>query len=1041
MAVQKILSQQIANTGGTAGQVLVANSTGVTWGDANNATNLGGVAAASYVNTAGAYTRTGVTTFNANAVIGPTGELVFDANSGIYANGSLGTAGQVLTSNATTIYWANSSGGGGGFTNGQSISVNNFVVSGSFTANGSVGASGQTLLSTGTGVQWGTNSPAYNYSTQLNGAAHFFTFPSNAAFGFGTGDFTIECWIYPIILSAGSQPLIDFRNANSGAYPTLFINGSTVSYYVNSATRISAGSTISNNNWYHLALVRISGSTKLYINGVQSGSTYADTTNYLTSPITIGNFNDGVGGSYTNGLITNARVVKGTGVYTGAFTVPTSPLSAISGTSLLTCNSITPSDSSSYNFAPINNGLAVGTATQSPFTSTTVSIPTSSLTAVNQQFTGDGSTTTFSVAGGYTPNAIAVYYNGLKLRNGSDVTVTNGSTVVFAIAPQIGAMLDVVASVPTTYSSITPVGYSVLFNGTNQYFTIPNNTAFTMGTSDFTIEYWAYITSGSRDSSVYAKGATSAIYRLTTGFNTSNQVTAGIPNAAGNGWTQLLVGSAVSVNKWVHVALVRSAGTATLYLNGIAVASGAASNSLYDDGTALAIGTTGSVTPASYFAGYISNLRVVKGVAVYTGSFLPTGPLAAVQLATSTQSAITGTQTSLLTCNGPTIIDGSTNAFTITNNGTATVSTAIVPTFTNVTVTNTSNTAGGFSWQSVQSTNFTAVAGYAYPVNTTAGSITVTLPASPSPGNIVQITDYAGTFGTYPVTAVRNGSLITGLTINATLGSSRGSYSFVYIDSTQGWITYSVSVTNIFQPYAATYLMVAGGGGGSGGSTGAWEGGGGGAGGLLTGSTNLSPGTTYSFVVGGGGPGGAGGSSAGTSGSNSTGFTLSAIGGGNGRGSVGAGGAGGSGGGTWNGAGGAGTVGQGNAGASGNATNAAGGGGGAGAVGGLSNGGVGAASSITGSAVTYAGGGGGSQGGVGGAGGGGNAFNPGTANLGGGGGGGSSSMGAGGTGGSGVVIISIPTANYTAATTGSPIVTTNGSNTIIKFTASGSYTA
>jgi hypothetical protein len=50
-------------------------------------------------------------------------------------------------------------------------------------------------------------------------------------------------------------------------------------------------------------------------------------------------------------------------------------------------------------------------------------------------------------------------------------------------------------------------------------------------------------------------------------------------------------------------------------------------------------------------------------------------------------------------------------------------------------------------------------------------------------------------------------------------------------------------------------------------------------------------------------------------------------------------------------------------------------------------------------------------------------------------------MGAGGTGGSGVVIISIPTANYTAATTGSPIVTTNGSNTIIKFTASGSYTA
>jgi hypothetical protein len=65
----------------------------------------------------------------------------------------------------------------------------------------------------------------------------------------------------------------------------------------------------------------------------------------------------------------------------------------------------------------------------------------------------------------------------------------------------------------------------------------------------------------------------------------------------------------------------------------------------------------------------------------------------------------------------------------------------------------------------------------------------------------------------------------------------------------------------------------------------------------------------------------------------------------------------------------------------------------------------------------------------------------GTANLGGGGGGGAGGGGAGGIGGSGVVILSIPTTRYSGTSTGSPTVTTSGANTIVKFTASGSYTA
>lgn len=74
----------------------------------------------------------------------------------IIANGSLGSAGQVLTSNGTTLYWSTTT--GGGFNNGQSISVNNFVITGAFTANNSNGTSGQVLTSNGTGVYWATSS-------------------------------------------------------------------------------------------------------------------------------------------------------------------------------------------------------------------------------------------------------------------------------------------------------------------------------------------------------------------------------------------------------------------------------------------------------------------------------------------------------------------------------------------------------------------------------------------------------------------------------------------------------------------------------------------------------------------------------------------------------------------------------------------------------------------------------------------------------------------------------------------------------------------
>jgi predicted nucleic acid-binding Zn-ribbon protein len=374
---------------------------------------------------------------------------------------------------------------------------------------------------------------------------------------------------------------------------------------------------------------------------------------------------------------------------------------------------------------------------------------------------------------------------------------------------------------------------------------------------------------------------------------------------------------------------------------------------------------------------------------------------------------------------------------------------------------------GGLSWQSVKTSNFTATAGDAYAVNTTSGNITVTMPSSPSAGAIVNLTDYNGNWATSGVNVYAPSVNIDGQSGNVTLNNNRESVAFVYIDSTQGWIPYSgFNTSTPYAPpssYSASYLIVAGGGGGTGGG-GTAIGGGGGAGGLLTGTTSLIQGTTYSFVVGGGGALGNG--SQGTNGSNSTGLSLTTIGGGaGGYGNSGTAGSGGSGGGqgvtTGAGSGGSGTSGQGYAGGTGQ-VNSSGGGGGAGAAGSNApssnsggNGGIGSSSSITGTATYYAGGGGGGAytggggtPGTGGSGGGATGANQSaatnaTANTGGGGGGGTyyNTNEAASNGGSGVVIISVPTASYSGTTTGSPSVTTSGSNTILTYTSSGSYTA
>ena len=98
------------------------------------------------------------------------------------------------------------------------------------------------------------------------------------------------------------------------------------------------------------------------------------------------------------------------------------------------------------------------------------------------------------------------------------------------------------------------------------------------------------------------------------------------------------------------------------------------------------------------------------------------------------------------------------------------------------------NNIGAVTWDTTAKTgNFTAVSGNGYFVNTTSASITVTLPSSPSAGDIVGIKDYANTADTNSITIGRNGSKIQGQTDDFDIVKEGGSVLLVYVDGTQGW--------------------------------------------------------------------------------------------------------------------------------------------------------------------------------------------------------------------------------------------------------------
>lgn len=151
---------------------------------------------------------------------------------------------------------------------------------------------------------------------------------TDAGFALGSGDWTIEGFIRLTGSKTGARIILDQRPLANGLYPTIYVNGNTLVYYTNSAARItsSPGTITVVGTWQHWAICKASGTTRMFIDGVQSGGNYTDGNTYLGSTCRIGNTSAADNfDNILNGWVDDIRRTKGVGRYTSNFTPPSGP--------------------------------------------------------------------------------------------------------------------------------------------------------------------------------------------------------------------------------------------------------------------------------------------------------------------------------------------------------------------------------------------------------------------------------------------------------------------------------------------------------------------------------------------------------------------------------------------------------------------------------------------------------------------------------------------------------------------------------------------
>jgi len=425
---------------------------------------------------------------------------------------------------------------------GTTGSTGTYTVSASQTVSSTIITSSFAITRNGTPTQGSFSPYGSLWSNYFDGSSSYQTYSANS---FSTsGSWTIEAWCY--FTSSTNYDVI----VNGLSSDRLYVLFAGLNLVVGDAisNTISVNSVKPLNQWFHIAVVKNGSTYTAYINGTSIQSSTSALTSTTLTTWQVGARSSSP--SYTQGYLSNVRIVT-SAVYTSNFTPSTTPLTAITNTQLLVCQSNRFLDNSSNNFSPTING-----------------------TPSVQRFNP------------FLPTSSQAY-----------------STSVY--------------------------GGSGYFNGTSDYLTFAPGSTTVFSTNNFTVECWVYATLSPHTNGMFmVDGRNSS---QTTGFYLYFGSGSGI--VWGGPSVTISNSTTYSANTWYHIAYVRNGTTGTIYVNGVSAATGTDNNNYTTSLTTAYIACRYSI--ANYVQGYMSDVRINNGTAVYTTTFTPP---------TAPETAITNTQ-------------------------------------------------------------------------------------------------------------------------------------------------------------------------------------------------------------------------------------------------------------------------------------------------------------------------------------------------------------------------------------------------------------
>ena len=436
-------------------------------------------------------------------------------------------------------------------------------------------------------------------SAYFDGTGDYVQAANSANLDVGTGDFSIEAWCYKTNTSTATDWRVMGGSASSSGF---FGDGGTTSSRGFGIGRSGIAWDVTSNvqapiyEWFHICYTRKSGAVRIFLNGKLIGYATGNTNNYGLNAGTLQIVAE-LGGNLLTGYLTDFRLFK---------------------------------------TVPANYDTAATTINTQVFTP-----PTQPLTALaNTQL-------------------LTLQYD----QPHNNHTFLDSSSNQFLITRNGNATQG-------TFSPFSPAGWSGYFNGSDAYLsytqagsTYPSQLSFLNGASAIgTIECWVYPLSSSQGANPAEAPAILAVGDTYFSLNVTTT------NKARFYWYYNAVAynldstASVPFNAWTHIAAVRNGASVTLYINGVASGSTAYTGWTWGtsaNGSQLKIGYHAPYSTARYFNGYISNLRIVNGTALYTANFTPdTSPLTPI------------TNTSLLVCHSNRFVDSSASNTVFTVSGT-----------------------------------------------------------------------------------------------------------------------------------------------------------------------------------------------------------------------------------------------------------------------------------------------------------------------------------------------------------------------------------